>query len=235
VCSTCYSRDPVSRKQCSKCGRFRPRAQRLADGGVLCPTCAPPRIYTCSGCGQRRPAPYVTSEGRICTDCYAKAKTVWVCGLCGVTRRRQSGSILGPHLCGTCRAITTTTYSGIRSPHSKSICAFCRQRRVVARHWPAGPICTSCLGKAKMYPSPCAACGQHAVLIGFDPARRRICGPCSGAELEPLRQLRSTGIARAQPMQPMFHHRTTAQRLGRAGWPDTSATGSADRCAIRCQ
>lgn len=184
VCTNCYSRDPLSRKECSICGRLRPRARRLVDGGVLCPTCAPPRLYTCSGCGQRRRAPYVASEGRICTNCYAKASTVWVCGLCGATRRRQSSSVLGPHLCGTCRAITTRTYSGIRSPHSKSTCAFCRQRRVVARHWPAGPVCTPCVRKAKMYPSPCAACGQQAVLIGFDPDERQICGPCSGSTLD---------------------------------------------------
>lgn len=184
VCSTCYSRDPVSRKHCSKCGRLRPRARRLADGGVLCPTCAPPRIDTCSRCGQHRPAPYLTPQGRICKNCYGRAHTVWVCGLCGVTRRRQSGSVLGPHLCGTCRGITTTTYCGIRSPDSASTCALCRQRRVVGRHWPAGPVCKPCYRMAKMYPSPCAACGQQAVLIGFDPGGRRICGPCSGSTLD---------------------------------------------------
>jgi hypothetical protein len=48
VCSNCYARDPLSRKQCSMCGRLGRRARRLADGGVLCPTCAPPRIYTCT-------------------------------------------------------------------------------------------------------------------------------------------------------------------------------------------
>jgi hypothetical protein len=35
-----------------------------------------------------------------------------------------------------------------------------------------------------MYPSPCAACGQQAVLIGFDPDGCRICGPCSGSTLD---------------------------------------------------
>ncbi len=184
VCTNCYSRDPLSRKHCSKCGRLGRRARRLADGGVLCPTCAPPRIDTCCRCGQRRRAPYVTSEGRICTTCYARANTVWVCGLCGVARRRQSGSVLGPHLCSTCRAITTATYTGIRSSHSKSTCAFCQQRRKVGRHWPAGPVCTPCVHRAKMYPSQCASCGRQAVLIGFDPNGRRVCGPCCGCKLD---------------------------------------------------
>ncbi len=184
ICGNCYARDPLSRKQCSMCGRLGRRARRLADGGVLCPACAPPRTYTCTRCGRRRPAPYLTSEGRICKSCYTQTKTVWVCGLCGVTRQRQSNSILGPHLCGTCRGITTATYRGIRSSHSKSTCAFCQRLRVVAHHWPAGPVCTSCAQRAKMYPSQCEVCGQSAVLIGFDQDGRRICGPCSGCKLD---------------------------------------------------
>ena len=184
VCTNCYARDPLSRKQCSMCGRLGRRARRLANGGVLCPRCAPPRIHTCTRCGRRRPAPYLTSEGRVCKSCYDRARMVWVCGLCGVTRRRQSNSILGPHLCGTCRGITTATYTGIRSPDPKSSCAFCRQLRTVAHHWPAGPVCTPCSRKAKMYPSQCGACGEPAVLIGFGQDGRRICGPCSGCKLD---------------------------------------------------
>lgn len=184
VCSNCYSRDPLSRKQCSICGRLGRRARRLADGGVLCPACAPPRINTCAQCGRRRPTPYMTSDGRICKSCYDRATRVWVCGLCGVTRRRQSGSVLGPHLCGSCRGITTATYSGIRSPHAQSVCAFCRRLRPVAHHWPAGPVCTPCSRKAKMYPAQCGGCGKQAVLIGFDPHGRRLCGPCSDCKLD---------------------------------------------------
>ncbi|CDO10463.1 hypothetical protein C1S82_01545 [Mycolicibacterium cosmeticum] len=184
VCSTCFSRDPLSHRQCSKCGRIRARARRLSDGGVLCPGCAPRPTHTCIGCGRERPAQCITDDGALCNGCYARIRMSWTCGLCGVVRRRQGGSVLGPHLCGACHGVRTGTYRGRRSSTPSSPCAFCHRERAVANHWPAGPICPPCSKKAKSYPQPCAECRDVAVLIGLDESGGRICGPCVGTTLD---------------------------------------------------
>ena len=184
VCSTCFSRDPLSHRQCSNCGRVRARARRLPDGGVLCPGCAPRPTHTCIGCGRERPAQCITDDGALCNGCYARIRMSWTCGLCGVVRRRQGGSVLGPHLCGACHGVRNGTYKGRRASTPLSPCAFCHRERAVGNHWPAGAVCSPCSRRTKSYPLPCASCKEHAVLIGLDDSGRRICGPCAGTTLD---------------------------------------------------
>lgn len=55
VCSNCYSRDPRSKAVCSNYGRLGHRRRRLADGGVLCPACAPRPSTRASAAVRRAP------------------------------------------------------------------------------------------------------------------------------------------------------------------------------------
>lgn len=193
VCSNCYSRDPLSRARCDGCGRVRHRQRRLADGRVLCPTCAPRPIHTCVECGNDRPAQSITENGPICSTCYSRINMSWNCAACGALRRRQSGSNVGPHVCGMCRralrngvqkASKPTAPPTPRPPAVAPTCVLCQRQRPITNQWPAGPVCKVCAKRARSYPLPCATCEQSAVLIGLNDHGERICGPCAGASLD---------------------------------------------------
>lgn len=187
LCRGCVGRDQASLARCGKCGRLGPRAHRLTDGKVLCPTCGPKLIRECAQCHRIRHAPYRSPEGYLCKNCYSWRTRSWTCGICGVARRRQGGSGFGPHLCGECRKALLGLPLRLESPgpnRKERECAFCHRRQRNCRRWPAGPICQSCANKAMLYPSECAECGGKAVLIGLDCGGQRICGPCAGTTLD---------------------------------------------------
>lgn len=187
LCRSCVGREPGSLARCDKCGRLRPRAHRISDGKVLCPTCAPRLTRECAQCHRIRHAPYRCDEGFLCKNCYAWRTKSWVCGMCGVARRRQSGSGFGPHLCNECRRalIGLPARDGVTAASSgERECAFCQRRRRGCRIFPAGTVCKSCANRALLYPSTCPACGREAVLIGLDNGMGRVCGPCSGSTMD---------------------------------------------------
>lgn len=183
VCSNCYSRDPRSHAVCSRCGRLGRRRRRLADGGVLCPACAPRPLHTCVGCGRTRPAQSITADGALCNGCYARINLSWECGLCGAPRRRQSGAGLGPHLCRACR-------QGLRNGHRADterswecgLCGAARQRRSGAG---AGPhLCGICrrglltASETESVNPVCVFC-QRARPVGNHWPAGRVCKPCA--------------------------------------------------------
>lgn len=187
LCRGCVGRDPATLARCDKCGRLGPRAHRLTDGKVLCPTCAPKLIRECAQCHRIRHAPHRSSEGYLCKNCYSWRTRSWTCGICGVARRRQGGSGFGPHLCGDCRKTLLGLPSRLGTPRTRlgeRECAFCHRLRRSCRTWPGGPVCPPCSSRAMRYPSDCAECGEKAVLIGMDSNGGRICGPCSGSTLD---------------------------------------------------
>jgi hypothetical protein len=108
ICCSCYPKDPLARRRCSNCGRMRRPTRRLANGDVLCQGCAPRPQHICSRCGQTRPAQCITDDGPICNRCYARTKLSWVCALCGAIRNRQRNTVVGPHVCLTCRPTSSS-------------------------------------------------------------------------------------------------------------------------------
>ena len=187
LCRGCVGRDQASLARCDTCGRLGPRAHRLTDGKVLCPTCAPKLIRECAQCHRIRHAPHRIPEGYLCKNCYSWRTRSWTCGICGVARRRQGGTGFGPHLCGDCRKTLLSLPSRFGAPRTRlgeRECAFCHRLRRSCRTWPGGPVCPPCSSRAMRYPSDCAECGEKAVLIGMDSNGGRICGPCSGSTLD---------------------------------------------------
>ena len=151
LCRSCIGRDQASLARCDACGRLGPRAHRLTNGKVLCPTCAPKLVRECAQCHRIRHAPHRSPEGYLCKNCYSWRTRSWTCGICGVARRRQSGSGFGPHLCGECRKALLglpLRLEGPRPNRTERECAFCHRRQRNCRRWPAGPICQPCANKA---------------------------------------------------------------------------------------
>jgi hypothetical protein len=191
ICLRCYAKHPLSHRRCSNCDRMRYPVRRLPDGGVLCQRCAPRRQHVCSRCGQTRPAQCITDDGPICNNCYRRVKLSWTCALCGVVRIRQRNTVVGPHVCASCRGTRLRNASGANeqplrrnapggAARANSVCTFCGKVRPVGHRWPAGPVCKSCAERSRSYPAQCAHCQQIKVLTALDDTGQRICGPCAG-------------------------------------------------------
>lgn len=191
ICQRCYAKHPLSHRRCSNCGRMRYPVRRLPDGRVLCQRCAPRPQHTCSRCGRTRPAHAITDDGPLCTTCYSRVKLSWTCALCGAVRNRQRNTVVGPHVCASCRrtrlrnahaedaqALSPDASGG--GVRSKSVCAFCGRVRRVGNRWPAGPVCPGCAERARRYPAKCSRCQEMKVLTGLHNSGQRICGPCAG-------------------------------------------------------
>ncbi len=144
ICCSCYAKDPLARRRCSNCRRMRRPTWRLANGGVLCQGCAPRPQHTCSRCGKTRPAQCITGHGPICNRCYVRTKLSWVCALCGAVRIRQRNTVVGPHVCLTCRRTRLRHAPPVagepsrppdtprgRRPRTRAACAFCGRVRTV--------------------------------------------------------------------------------------------------------
>lgn len=98
ICPSCLIKDPVNHEDCSRCGRLRPVSVRSPDG-VLCETCRPPKVLTCSICGRHGPALISETTGqpwcRACSQRWAR------CARCDQVRPLRGGTIDEP-LCGAC-------------------------------------------------------------------------------------------------------------------------------------
>lgn len=210
LCGSCYARDPLACRTCIKCGRMRRPSVRLpGDEGVLCQNCAPRPQHTCIRCRQVRRAQCNTDDGPLCNNCYNRTYRSWACGLCGALRLRQSKTVLGPHVCLTCRrtqlrhAPPSTDKPPARPPEpreprprSTAVCTYCHRDRRVGFRWPAGPVCKPCGTRARTYPAECSRCRQSKALVGLDDQRRRICGPCAGWSVDyHCRACRQPGVA----------------------------------------
>ncbi len=183
VCSNCYSRDPRSKAVCSACGRLGQRRHRLADGGVLCPACAPRPQHTCCGCGRTRPAQALTADGPLCNGCYGRIKMSWHCGLCDEPRRRQSGTGLGPHLCGICRRRLRN--GGDTRTERSWVCGLCGTGRRYRSGAGLGPhLCGVCRRGIQTGPHTdstliiCVFCHRSRPVGNHWPAGR-VCKPCA--------------------------------------------------------
>lgn len=89
VCEHCYSAPNVA---CVNCGKLRPSVARR-EGHSLCISCYHSlRRYprTCSRCGERRLAPYLSAEGPICRSCAGQGD-LGRCAGCGSDQRRLNG------------------------------------------------------------------------------------------------------------------------------------------------
>lgn len=210
LCGSCYARDPLACRLCSKCGRMRRPSRRLPGEGVLCQNCAPRPQHTCIQCGRVRRAQCNTDDGPLCNNCYNRTFRSWACGLCGALRLRQSKTVLGPHVCLTCRrtqlrhAPPPTDKPPAKPPappraprpRSTAVCTFCHRDRKVGFRWPAGPVCKPCGARARAYPAQCSRCRQLKALVGVDNELQRICGPCAGWSVDyHCRACRQPGLA----------------------------------------
>lgn len=157
-------------RPCTTCGMVAPTHARTTVGPV-CRSC-----YTrdhrparpCGHCGQTRPiarkATATTPD--ICHHCWRKP--IVTCSVCG-RERPGSRTRTGTGYCNTCR------------PRPDHTCAWCDTARPVQARWPRGPVCADCYTQVRHHPDRCASCARIAVLIGVDPTRQPICGPCAGS------------------------------------------------------
>lgn len=96
ICRSCYQAPCVP---CAMCARHRPVAARH-DGGPVCPSCHDGlrrRPRTCTGCGQRRISPHLSTQGPICPSCAGNTSSAGRCAQCGDDQHRLHG-----RLCARC-------------------------------------------------------------------------------------------------------------------------------------
>lgn len=190
----------VTLPQCARCQRTKSRLNRVLPEGRCCNDCVPRPLHTCARCGKLRGAQATVDGGHICQSCYTTpART---CGICGRSRpivvRASDGQ---PAVCATCYRGPTgqcagcgRTRPGFRTagvfhcsscrPRPAAPCADCGRNRPVQAHWPAGPLCNGCYHHRSRNPAPCTRCGTLRTLVGTAQDGGRICGPCSGTDLD---------------------------------------------------
>jgi hypothetical protein len=171
VCKNCY-RPP--RRQCGRCGRPGPVAQRGAgDIPDLCGACwrqaKPDR--ECDGCG-RLTACVTDRRGRSrCQRC--QTRPLQDCARCGRRRHVQAQWPDGP-VCSTCYA---------HACDHPAECAGCHQTRILITTDGRGGICPGCAGISC---PPCPSCGQPTLPHAYGPCprcavsdrlRQRLAGP----------------------------------------------------------
>ncbi len=204
ICYRCYRSDPERLEPCGGCGRQKHVVSRLHDGTGLCIRCWDRPKHQCVRCGQTGPASSIDQDGPLCPACYRRYKRPrTLCGQCGrvriVGRRGRDGE---PDICDSCNVGPSRTCSRCGRerpgrltdngawlcrgcvPRTRQTCARCERSRPVQARLPLGPVCSGCYTYLNEHPSPCAACGDHRILVGLDD-RGMICGPCAGGFPDP--------------------------------------------------
>lgn len=170
LCRPCGAR--LRAEPCSRCGKIRPVAFRLPDGGGLCGACRLAlTIEECAGCGrvariERRAA----DGGGLCGRCGPPRPTV-TCSICGRTRPgygTRTGSNLRCERCAKRRVE----------------CARCGHRALVASIWAEGAVCSTCRYNTLASRGTCVACGKLRRIDPRNPDGRPLCSDCAG--LPPL-------------------------------------------------
>jgi hypothetical protein len=205
ICGRCRSQERDLWRTCIQCGRLRPPAARRADGAVLCQTCVPLPVRTCTRCSVTGPTHYNGPGGALCATCYKKHRSPTSrCTKCGTTARIAEHGEHGERTCYRCyrRPVfdAQCTICGRQRPcHRHGLgqvlmcrtclpaptvdCARCGRSRRVAVNWPMGPVCRPCYRAVLRQPGTCSACGHRRHLIARDDAATvTVCGPCAGAE-----------------------------------------------------
>ena len=115
---------------------------KLCDNGATiirrpaCPRCN--RVITLSK---------QLDDGRVCRNCYARARAV-ACFRCGTVREPATRDSQGQPLCPNCL---------IDDPINREECVSCGRRRRVAQRSPDGPYCPTCVPKTI---SICSVCDR---------------------------------------------------------------------------
>lgn len=199
ICYSCYKSDPDVVEECSRCGRVRNPAARLEGGRSICGPCTRP-IHVCAGCGEERPAAYVSEGRRYCGNCYAREfQPRRPCSRCGMERRINKRATADSaelceacnrpkELCVSCGRVRFCWRSGPGGawlcrtcrPLPKRICSRCGRSRHVDARWPRGLVCSSCYRIVLDHPSSCGSCKRVRPLVALDADGALICGPCGG-------------------------------------------------------
>jgi len=169
---------------CIQCGQQAP-TQAVTDNGPVCRDCYQTPRRECGGCGRLRPLRR-RSDGDapdLCNGCYLRIEPPVTCGYCGRLMRCQNDRHGQPR-CQKCRAAP------------RRDCVRCGRHRRVQAHWPDGPVCATCYGRAREHPAPCARCHQTRVLIASDP-RGEICPACAGMPTPPCPSCGQPGMPHA--------------------------------------
>lgn len=156
---------------CSRCGTLAPAHTNGQDQGPVCRECytSPPR--TCGTCGLDRPIAKQAVDGQpdVCVHCYRGRRDG--CSICSRTLDGVTRFHGGALICTNCR------------PRTPKTCSLCRRRRHVQANWPLGSIYSSCYSSATRHPTPCTRCATTRVLVGHTDDGERICGPCTGVDI----------------------------------------------------
>ena len=168
ICKRCYDQ---STHRCTACGERRIVAAYL-ETGPFCPRCHRGQPAPRGQCGQFRPVyTDLGSDGRsLCRDC-ARAGMFGRCAGCSATGPVDRGRTRGGRLyCAACWSAGT--------------CSGCGQRRKLCAEWPIGSFCQPCYAKVRRRVARCPSCDERHPLIGLDAHGERICGPCTGIDVD---------------------------------------------------
>lgn len=162
-CAHCALKPPAPCAGCSVLTIGRAR-----DGGVRCEKCYRHPVSACGRCGRVRAIVRIATgqDPDLCAICWTGPTAT--CEGCGRVRACR-GERRGRMLCGSC------------SPVAPQICARCKRSRRPTAHWPEGPVCASCYGRALAAKDTCPACGHTRRLLHYPDFDAPVCRHCAGA------------------------------------------------------